>query len=104
MTSYRLSELIESVSKDLKAAKKADIKDATMLFSKCEIELAVSVTDVTGGGLQFGVVGLGAKVSAEEVSRIKLTFDANPSNALGYRVQRKGAGPEPRQRKGEQGD
>jgi hypothetical protein len=59
-----------------------------MVFKSCELELSVTVKSEAGGGIRFWIVDASGKVSGETVSKIKLSFDANPENLLVQRPPR----------------
>jgi hypothetical protein len=53
-----------------------------MLFKGCDLELAVTVKGEAGGGIKFWVVDASTKIAGETVSKVKLSFGANPENPL----------------------
>jgi Trypsin-co-occurring domain 2 len=80
---FSLSELIVSTSNELRIAReKVKGKDAVMLFKGCDLELAVTVKGEAGGGIKFWVVDASTKIAGETVSKVKLSFGANPENPL----------------------
>jgi Trypsin-co-occurring domain 2 len=81
--SFTLAELINHTSDELRQARRAKRnEDGVMVFKSCELELSVTVKAEAGGGIRFWVVDASSKVSGETVSKIKLSFDANPENRI----------------------
>ena len=72
---FSLADLIESTANELREAEgRPKQGDAMMEFKGCEIELAVTVKGEAGGGIRFWVVDASAKVGAERISKVKLSF------------------------------
>jgi hypothetical protein len=67
-----------------------------MEFKGCELELAVTVKGETGGGIRFWVIDASAKIGAERVSKIKLSFGPIAGKeALAFPAISKDKGPGP---------
>jgi hypothetical protein len=78
---FTLAELIDHTSDELRRARHAEhIEDGVMVFKSCELELSVTVKAEAGGGIRFWVIDASGKVAGETISKIKLSFDANPEN------------------------
>jgi hypothetical protein len=81
--SFTLAELIDHTADELRQARHAKrIEDGVMIFKSCELEIAVTVKAEASGGFRFWVIDASGKVAGETVSKIKLSFDANPRNLL----------------------
>ena len=72
---FTLGQLIEQTAAELRELQKKPQEDAVMQFTNCELELAVTVSAELGGGIKFTLIDLSAKGSAENVSKIKLSFE-----------------------------
>lgn len=70
---FSLSELIKSISDELKQASVEEEK-AIIQLERCEIEIAVSFKDEIKGGIKFYVIDAGVKSVDETVSKIKVVF------------------------------
>jgi Trypsin-co-occurring domain 2 len=82
---FSLSELIVSVSNDLRVAREeVKGKDPVMQFKGCDLELAVTVKGEAGGGIKFWLVDASTKVAGETVSKVKLSFGAIPGKVPVY--------------------
>lgn len=74
MPSISLSELIRSMTSELRAAR-ASGDDAVIELSECELELSVSAVAEGGGSIKFWLIDAGASVKGEAVSKIRLKFN-----------------------------
>jgi hypothetical protein len=79
-TGFTIAELIEHTANELRQAQVRRTEDGVMVFTKCELELSVTVKGEAGGGFRFWVVNASSKLAGETVSKIKLSFDAHPEN------------------------
>jgi len=79
---FTLAELIDHTSNELRRARRVRIEDAVIIFKGSELELSVTVKAEASGGFRFWVVDASGKLAGETVSKIKLSFDANPENIL----------------------
>ena len=66
---------LEEYLKTVKEKIKNGIGNDAQLAAPIEMELTTTTNTQTGGGLQIQIVELGAKISAEEVHRIKIRFE-----------------------------
>ena len=74
--SLSLDSIVRDVANQLHALRDKPPADPVIAFTGCEIELSVKATLQADGGIRFYVFSAGAKVSNEQVSKIKLTFGA----------------------------
>ena len=71
---FTLGQLIEQTAAELRELQKKPQQDAVMQFTNCELELAVTVSAELGGGIKFTLIDFSAKGSAENASKVKLSF------------------------------
>jgi hypothetical protein len=91
---FTLGQLIEQTAQELRELKNNPREDAVMQFSNCELELAVTVSAEVGGGIKFTLFDFSAKGSAENASRIKISFGPLPGQIIAA-LARTGGGPGP---------
>lgn len=95
-----LSELVQQTADELRKVKHQAPKDGAVLeFKECELELAVTFSGEGGAGLKFWIVSTEAKVSAEQVSKIKLSFSAVEGSRVQAAAKRAGPAKKPIRRK-----
>jgi hypothetical protein len=90
---FTLAQLVETTANELRAVRAGASDDAVIKFTGCELELAVTVSAESGGGIRFWLVELSGKGKAETVSKVKLKFgplDDAIIAALAKRSGRKG--------------
>jgi hypothetical protein len=71
---FTLGQLIEQTAAELRELQKKPQQDAVMQFTNCELELAVTISAELGGGIKFTLIDFSAKGSAENASKVKLSF------------------------------
>jgi hypothetical protein len=74
--SLSLDSIVRDVASQLHKLRETPPADPVIAFTGCEIELSVKATVQADGGIRFYIFSAGAKVSNEQVSKIKLSFGA----------------------------
>jgi hypothetical protein len=80
----KLSEVLASIGTELLEANKNALQrgKALMLFTECEIELAVDIEKKGGGGFAIWVIKLEGGLTRTEHNTIHLKFVANPAEPM----------------------
>lgn len=84
-----LDSIVRDVAGQLHELREKPPADPVIAFTGCEIELSVKAAVQADGGIRFYVFSAGAKVSSEQISKIKLSFGAAGS-PLVMKVQQEG--------------
>jgi len=79
---FTLGQLIEQTAQELRELQNRPPQDAVMQFTSCELELAVTVSAELGGGIKFTLIDFSAKGSAENASKVKLSFGPLPGKTI----------------------
>lgn len=75
---FTLGELITSTAQQIREARDKAPPDTVMQFERCELELAVTLSNEGGGGLKFHFFSAELKAKEQALSRIKLSFGPIP--------------------------
>ncbi len=89
---FTLSQLITTTANELRKANN-DSGNAVIKLKSCELELAVTLGAEGETGIRFWLVNASAKVDAQTVSTIKLSFDPSEDNPIQAPASTQGGGP-----------
>jgi len=89
-SSLSLDSIVRDVAGQLHKLRDNPPADPVIALTGCEIELSVKATVQADGGIRFYIFSAGAKVSNEQVSKIKLSFGATGKTPLVMQVGTQG--------------
>lgn len=91
---FTLGQLIQKTADELRVLENQPRQDTVMQFTSCELELAVTVSAEVGGGIKFTLIDFSAQGSAENASKVKLSFGPLPGKIIAAAAPvSKGKGP-----------